>query len=100
MKASDFDALFDAGEDVSAYLDLSKGRRLSDLSKVASKSIKPSRHKFQIRKNAAGEYVAYFTYNSETLFWTEGYKDRRSALKAIESFRKNGPAAEVIDAAE
>jgi hypothetical protein len=28
----------------------------------------PMAHKFQIKKNKAGEFVAYFTYNSETIF--------------------------------
>jgi uncharacterized protein YegP (UPF0339 family) len=29
-------------------------------------------HRFEIRKNKAGEYVSYFMYNSEPIFWTEG----------------------------
>ena len=29
-------------------------------------------HRFEIRQNKAGEYVAYFVYNGETIFWTEG----------------------------
>ena len=52
-------------------------------------------HKFQIKKNKAGEFVAYFVYNSETIFWTEGYASKASAKNAIESIKKNGPAAEV-----
>lgn len=54
-------------------------------------------HRFEIRKNKAGEFVAYFVYNSETIFWTEGYSSKASAKNAIESVRKNGPAADVID---
>ena len=54
-------------------------------------------HRFEIRKNKAGEFVAYFVYNSETMFWTEGYSSKASARNAIESIRKNGPAAEVVD---
>jgi uncharacterized protein len=57
-------------------------------------------HKFQIKKNKAGEYVAYFTYNSESIFWTEGYKSKASAKNAIESVLKNGPGAEVEDLTE
>ncbi|MFA7587435.1 MAG: DUF1508 domain-containing protein [Novosphingobium sp.] len=54
-------------------------------------------HRFEIRKNKAGEFVAYFCYNAETIFWTEGYKSKASAQNAIDSIRKNGPPAEVID---
>ncbi|MBW8733531.1 MAG: YegP family protein [Asticcacaulis sp.] len=54
-------------------------------------------HTFEIRKNKAGEFVAYFLYNSETIFWTEGYSSKASAKNAIDSIRKNGPAAEIED---
>ena len=50
-------------------------------------------HMFQIRKNKAGEFVAYFVYNSETIFWTEGYSSKAAAKNAIESIKKNGPDA-------
>lgn len=53
-------------------------------------------HRFEIRKNKAGEYVAYFCYNSETIFWTEGYASEQSAKNAIESIIRNGPTAEKI----
>ena len=36
-------------------------------------------HRFEIRKNKAGEFVAYFCHNAETIFWTEGYKSKASA---------------------
>jgi uncharacterized protein YegP (UPF0339 family) len=52
-------------------------------------------HKFTITKNAKGEYVAKFKYNSETIFWTEGYESRASARNAIASILKNGPGAEI-----
>ena len=26
-------------------------------------------HYFEIKKNKAGEFVAYFKYNAETIFW-------------------------------
>jgi len=55
-------------------------------------------HYFEIKQNKAGEYVAYFKYNSETIFWTEGYKSKASAKNAIGSIQKNGPGAEVRDA--
>ncbi len=51
-------------------------------------------HFFEIKQNKAGEYVAYFKYNAETIFWTEGYKSKASAVNAIESIKKNGPGAE------
>lgn len=54
-------------------------------------------HRFEIRTNKAGEYVAYFLYNSETIFWTEGYKSKASAQNAIDSIKKNGPGAEVVE---
>ena len=52
-------------------------------------------HKFVIEQNKAGEYVAKFKYNSETMFWTEGYSSKAGAKNAIESIIKNGPAAPV-----
>lgn len=54
-------------------------------------------HKFEIKKNKAGEFVAYFKYNAETIFWTEGYASKASAQNAIDSIKKNGPGAEVED---
>ncbi len=50
-------------------------------------------HKFVIEQNKAGEYVAKFKYNSETIFWTEGYASKAGATSAIESIKKNGPGA-------
>jgi uncharacterized protein YegP (UPF0339 family) len=41
--------------------------------------------------------VAYFCYNSESIFWTEGYASKAGAKNAIESILKNGPTAEVVD---
>jgi len=52
-------------------------------------------HKFEIRKNKKGEFVAYFTYNGESIFWTEGYTSKASVKNAIESIKKNGPLADV-----
>ncbi len=54
-------------------------------------------HKFTIKKNKAGEYVARFVHNSETIFWTEGYSSKASARNAIASVLKNGPGAEIDD---
>ena len=55
-------------------------------------------HYFEIKKNKAGEHVAYVKYNSETIFWTEGYSSKASAINAIESIKKNGPGAETREA--
>ncbi len=54
-------------------------------------------HRFEIRNNKKGEFVAYFCYNAETIFWTEGYSSKASAKNAIESIKKNGPGAETVD---
>ena len=54
-------------------------------------------HRFEIRKNKKGEFVAYFCHNSETIFSTEGYVSKASAKNAIAAVLKNGPGAEVVD---
>jgi uncharacterized protein len=55
-------------------------------------------HYFEIKTNKAGEFVVYFKHNSETMFWTEGYKTKASAKNAIESILRNGPGAEIREA--
>lgn len=54
-------------------------------------------HYFEIKKNKGGEFVAYFKYNNESIFWTEGYSTKASAKNAIESIKKNGPDAPIKD---
>jgi uncharacterized protein YegP (UPF0339 family) len=55
-------------------------------------------HKFVIRKmDQSGDYRAYFEYNGEKIFWTEGYSSKSGAQNAIDSIRKNGAGAEVVD---
>jgi uncharacterized protein YegP (UPF0339 family) len=54
-------------------------------------------HKFEIYKDKAGEFRVRFKYNSETMFSTEGYASKSSAKDAIESIKKNGPAAPIED---
>lgn len=54
-------------------------------------------HHYEIKRNRAGEYVAYFKYNDETIFWSEGYGSIDSARSAISSIRKNGSGAEIRD---
>ena len=57
-------------------------------------------HRFEIRKNKKGEFVAYFCYNSETMFWTEGYSSKASAKNAINSLKKKAADAEIVDASK
>jgi hypothetical protein len=54
-------------------------------------------HKFEITKDKAGEFRVSFKYNAESIFVTEGYSSKASAHNAIESMKKNGPGAEVVD---
>lgn len=54
-------------------------------------------HEFVIRKSANGEFRAYFEYNGEKIFWTEGYSSKSSAQNAIDSIKSNGPGAPVDD---
>ena len=54
-------------------------------------------HKFEVYKDKAGEFRVRFEYNSETMFATEGYASKASAINAIESMKKNGPAAAIDD---
>ncbi|WP_137390507.1 YegP family protein [Rhodoligotrophos defluvii] len=54
-------------------------------------------HKFVISKDKKGEYRVNFKYNAETIFSTEGYKSKASAQNAIDSIRKNGPDAQIVD---
>jgi uncharacterized protein len=54
-------------------------------------------HKFEIYKDKAGEFRVRFKYNSETMFSTEGYASKASAVNAIESMKKNGPGAAIED---
>ena len=43
----------------------------------------------------AGEFVAKFKHNNETIFWTEGYSSKAAARNAIASVLKNGPGAAI-----
>lgn len=54
-------------------------------------------HKFEITRDKAGEYRVKFKYNSESMFVTEGYTSKTSAMNAIESMKKNGPGAAIED---
>lgn len=55
---------------------------------------------FQVYKDNSGEYRFRFKApNGENMFASQGYKQKRSALSAIESIKKNTPNAEVEDEA-
>jgi uncharacterized protein YegP (UPF0339 family) len=54
-------------------------------------------HKFEVYKDKAGEFRVRFKFNSETMFSTEGYSSKASAMNAIDSIKKNGPGAPVDD---
>ena len=53
--------------------------------------------RWQIHKNMAGEYVAAFLYNEETIWHTEGYRSLSSAKSAIASILKNSSSAQIED---
>ncbi len=51
-------------------------------------------YKFEIYKDKAGEFRFRFkASNGETMFVSEGYKAKASAVSAIESIKKNAPGA-------
>lgn len=53
---------------------------------------------FEVYKDNAGEYRFRFkASNGENMFASQGYKQKRSALSAIESIQRNTPDAEVHD---
>ena len=54
-------------------------------------------HTFEITKDKAGEFRVRFKYNSEVMFASEGYSSKAAAQNAIDSMKKNGPGAEVVD---
>jgi uncharacterized protein len=58
-------------------------------------------YKFEVYKDKTGEFRFRFKApNGEKMFASEGYKQKTSALSAIESIKKNVSAAEVDDQAK
>ena len=54
--------------------------------------------KFELYKNSSGEYrFRLKASNGQIIATGEGYKTKASALKGVESVRKNAPTAEVDD---
>ena len=55
-------------------------------------------YKFVVYKDKKGEFRFRFKApNGETMFSSEGYKRKQSAMGAIESIKKNASSAEVED---
>ena len=55
-------------------------------------------YKFEIYKDARGEFRFRFkASNGETMFTSEGYKQKASAESAIASIQKNVPGAKIDD---
>ncbi|MEG6509136.1 DUF1508 domain-containing protein [Methyloligella sp. 2.7D] len=53
-------------------------------------------YKFQVYKDRKGEFRFRFkASNGETMFASEGYKAKASAMSAIASIQKNAPGATV-----
>ena len=53
---------------------------------------------FEVYKDKKGETrFRYRAANGEIMFSSEGYKAKASAMKAIESIKKNAPTAPVED---
>ena len=55
-------------------------------------------YKFEVYKDNAGDFRFRFkASNGENMFASQGYKQKKSALSAIESIQKNSPDAAVDD---
>jgi uncharacterized protein YegP (UPF0339 family) len=55
-------------------------------------------YKFELYKDNAGDFRFRFKApNGENMFASQGYKQKRSALSAIESIQNNSPDAKVDD---
>jgi uncharacterized protein YegP (UPF0339 family) len=55
-------------------------------------------YKFEVYKDKSGDFRFRFKApNAETMFQGQGYKQKQSALSAIESIKKNAIGAEVDD---
>ena len=55
-------------------------------------------YKFEIYKDkSGGTRFRFKASNGEVMFSGQGYKQKKSAVNAIESIKKNAPGAEVDD---
>lgn len=65
-----------------------------------SKDESGSGYRFEIVASKDGQhFVRFVASNGETMVRTETYAAKASAKNAIESLKKNGPGAEVVDGA-
>ncbi|ODT79058.1 MAG: DUF1508 domain-containing protein [Pelagibacterium sp. SCN 64-44] len=65
-----------------------------------SKDETGSGYRFEIVKSKDEQFfVRFVASNGETMVRTETYKQKASAVNAIESLKKNGPGADVADEA-
>lgn len=63
-----------------------------------SKDEKGSGYHFEIVPGkTSGFFVRFVASNGETMLITENYTAKASATNAIDSLKKNGPAAELVD---
>lgn len=54
-------------------------------------------HRFKILAAKGGQFRTQFGYNGEVMFWTENYAGKASAKNAVDSIKKNAPAAKIAD---
>lgn len=55
-------------------------------------------YRFEVYKDKAGEFRFRFKApNGESMFSSEGYAQKASAMSAIESIKKNAPGASTDD---
>jgi uncharacterized protein YegP (UPF0339 family) len=55
-------------------------------------------YKFEVYKDKKSEFrFRFLAPNKEAMFSSQGYKQKQSAMSAIESIKKNTPGAEVDD---
>jgi uncharacterized protein YegP (UPF0339 family) len=55
-------------------------------------------YKFEVYKDKTGDFrFRFIASNGEKMFASQGYKQKRSAMSAIESIKKNAPQAAIDD---
>ena len=54
--------------------------------------------KSKVNQEKADKYRVQFKYNSETMVSTEDYGSKASAMNAMDSIKKNGPDAAIVEA--
>ncbi|WP_244521375.1 YegP family protein [Bauldia litoralis] len=60
--------------------------------------VRSAGYRFEIYKDKSGEYRFRFkASNGETMFGSEGYRAKASAMRAIQSIKLHTSAADVLD---